>query len=181
LSDRPTTLHLPGSPGPIATSTSTRQASISKTRALKVLNNLLDSGCCFWGYSATQNTYICCGTRTQASESDSSKPAPSFFSIFSISADSRISPQSRHSTYWASLSFAISWVRRCRQVGVVIVASISDANPSIAPALFWMASKAAVSSTALYTEDTPGKHSRIDKDGDCYYLSCWLAHLNEAT
>jgi hypothetical protein len=46
---------------------------------------------------------------------------------------------------------------------------------------FWMASKAAVSSTALYTEDTPGKHSRIDKDGDCYYLSWWLAHLNEAT
>src|ERR1700722_4762060 len=69
----------------------------------------------------------------QASERDSSKPAPSFFSIFSISADSRISPQSRHSTYWASLSFAISWVRWCGQVGFVIVASM------------------AVSSTAPYT------------------------------
>src|SRR5580658_9039158 len=64
-----------------------------------------------------------CGCYCQASERDSSKPGGSFFSAFSISADSRIAPQSRHSTYLASLSSAMIWVRLCWQAGWVIAES----------------------------------------------------------
>src|SRR5208282_3808024 len=51
--------------------------------------------------------------RCQASERDSPKPGSPFFS----SPASRISPQSKHSTYCASASFAINCVRLCGQGG----------------------------------------------------------------
>lgn len=60
------------------------------------------------------------GWGNHASESDSSKPGPSFFAI---SPTSRISPQSRHSSYWASLSLAISCVRVCWQADGFILAT----------------------------------------------------------
>jgi hypothetical protein len=48
----------------------------------------------------------------QASERDPLELEPSF-----NSPTSKISPQSRHSTYWVSSSLAMSWVRLCWQAG----------------------------------------------------------------
>jgi|HubBroStandDraft_6_1064221.scaffolds.fasta_scaffold97546_3 hypothetical protein len=67
------------------------------------------------GLQAERRVFTMCrkdDAAIQASEREPVELEPSF-----NSPTSKISPQSRHSTYWESSSLAISWVRLCWQAG----------------------------------------------------------------